>query len=457
MEESNFDPVVWEAWRRGRLKYKLRAHQQSKMYDFINQCPAMTIVLNCHRRFGKSYGLGVLAVERGFRYQKQTIKYGAPTFDQGQNIVRKAINKILEDCPPSMAPEYKYGKTWVFPSTKSELTVIGLNVEDGERLRGDALDLCVLDEVREVKKLDYIIKNIISYQFIGRTNPKLILATTPPKSLDHDFTQIYVPRAIQQNAYFKATVEDNKDWTAEDEELIVEELGILKDSPAWLREAMCRLDVCDEESLVVPEFVEEKNVAICQRPEWIQPVISVDLAYKDFSAALYGYVDFERQKLIIEDEVVVRNKNTKEIADIFSQKEKELWNNHKKKRKIDRFGDTTLQQRIDLEQLYRFYLREVEKYDVDEAIAAMRTSIGIGKIIINPKCKNLIFQLKNGLWNDRRTDFIRTDRAGHLDAVMALTYMNRTVDYRRDPNISALRSSSFDALQVDHYKEANDE
>lgn len=446
--------VIWELWNRGNLRYKMRPHQQSLVYDFVKNNANLEIVINLPRRTGKTYLAAALCIERCQSTPNQIVKFGAPTFDQAQNVVRKAINNILLDCPESMKPEYKYGKIWVWPNG-SELRAVGLNVENGERLRGDALDFCVLDEVREVKQLDYIVKNIIGLQFVGRKNPKLILMTTPPKSMDHDFTQIYVPKAIARGAYYTCTVDDNKDWTEEDEKLVCEELGITKGSPAYLRECMCRLDISDTTALVVPEW-DNKYVQEWKRPKYFYPSVAVDLAYADYSAFLYGYVDFEKTKIIIEDEIVVNNKNTKQLAELASKKEEDLWSTCIRYRDRERFGDCTLQQRHDLEDLYRYYIREVDKYDKDEAIASMRASIGNGKIIINPKCKNLIYQLQNGLWNDRRTDFLRTERAGHLDALMALVYMNRTISHE-NPSAEYNRNSQFNKLDEDWYQEANDE
>ena len=450
MEE---DVAKWELWKRGNLRYLMRPHQQRKIYDFITNSTNLLNVINAHRRIGKSFEGAALSLQRCQSLPNQIVKYGAPTFNQAKTIIRKQVNKILKDCPHSMIPEYKDGNKWVFPNG-SELTIVGLNVQDGDRLRGDAMDMCILDEVREVPQLDYIVKNVIGFQFVGRKNPKLILMTTPPKSRDHDFTQIYVPEAIKKGSYYVATVEDNKDWTEEDERLLVEELGVEKGSPAWLREAMCRLDIADTTHLVVPEF-NDKYVYEYKRPEVFLPTISMDLAYKDYSAALFCYLDFEKDKIIIEDEVVLRNVNTKDLTEALIKKEKDLWEKTGKLRYIDRLGDTTLQQRYDMLDIYRYSVREIAKYDKDEAIASMRTSMAKGKIVINPKCKNLIYQLQNGLWNEKRTDFVRSERAGHLDATMALVYLNRNIQ-KKNPFVSQ-EDSVFNQLQNNDFIGSNND
>jgi len=449
--------MTHELWCRATLRYITRRHQQRKIYDFVKDRPSKIVVLNCHRRLGKTFLLCLLCIERCLSKPDQIVKFGAPTFNQAQTIVRRAVNLILKQCPPSLMPEYKYGKIWQFPNG-SELTIIGLNVENGERLRGDAMDMCVLDEVREVKNLDYVIKDVISFQFSGREDPLLILASTPPKSQDHDFTQIYVPTAIKKGGYYIATVEDNKDWTEEDEKLLLEELGIgTKDSTTWLREAMCRLDVGFEEDLVVPEFDEELHVAIWERPKWFFPLITMDLGYQDHTAILLGYVDFEKQKLIVEHAEFVKNKNTKDLFELFTAAELRAFEGTNRAKEFDRYGDMDLAQRVDLEQLYNYHIEPVEKYDRDEAIASLRRALSLKKIVINPRCESLIYQLKNGIWNEKRTDFERGVKVGHLDSLMSLVYMNRMARWNLNPGPEYSRVDSYKQLDPDWFNEATQE
>lgn len=457
MTDLSHELLIYELWRRSSLRYITRRHQQRKIYDFIKSRPAKTIVLNCHRRLGKTFLLCLLCVERCLSKPDQIVKFGAPTFNQAQTVVRRAVNQILRMCPPSLMPEYKYGKVWQFPNG-SELTIIGLNVENGDRLRGDAMDMCVLDEVREVKNLNYIIKDVIAFQFSGREDPQLLLASTPPKSADHDFTQIYVPAAQREGGYYEATVEDNKDWTEEDDRLLLVDLNIgTKDSTTWLREAMCRLDVGHEADLVIPEFKEELHMIEWKQPDWFFPLISMDLGYQDHSAILLGYIDFAVQKLIIVDEEFVNNKNTKDLYDLFMAAEARTFNGTKREKELERFGDLTLAQRVDLEQLYGYHIESVEKYDKDEAIASLRRAFSLQKVVVHPRCRSLIYQLKNGIWNEKRTDFERGSKIGHLDSIMALVYMNRMARWNLNPGPEYSRVEALQQIEPNWYEEAHND
>jgi hypothetical protein len=73
------------------------------------------------------------------------------------------------------------------------------------------------------------------------------------------------------------------------------------------------------------------------------------------------------------------------------------------------------------------------KLDKETAISSLRTGIQSNKIEIWPNCKNLIHQLQNGTWNDRRTTFERSETTGHCDAIDALIYLYRHLKRRENP------------------------
>jgi hypothetical protein len=45
----------------------------------------------------------------------------------------------------------------------------------------------------------------------------------------------------------------------------------------------------------------------------------------------------------------------------------------------------------------------------------------------------LIFHLKNGIWKKGGKEFARSPDAGHYDAIDALKYMVRNINYTRNP------------------------
>ena len=55
------------------------------------------------------------------------------------------------------------------------------------------------------------------------------------------------------------------------------------------------------------------------------------------------------------------------------------------------------------------------------------------RIKIDPDCTYLVDCLKYGLWNEKRTEFLRSDSLGHLDALASLIYGVRIVDQSTNP------------------------
>ena len=454
------DKAVQEFWLRGDLTYKLRPDGQTVIHNFINQVLTADkaigvdfshIILNCHRRLGKSFELLLLLVMRCLQFPNQQCKYGAPTYLQVRDIVRPNLSTLLEDCPKELKPrragnEYFFkNPRWGDPDAESLLKLVGCNVGRGDRLRGQAADAIALDETREFENLQYTIGSVIVPQFAGRPDAWLIQASTPPKSMSHPFVQVYINRAKEAGKYLCIKGSENKDFGERDKRIILEEVGG-EDSAHYQREIECAL-ISDEEALIVPEFTGHYST-ICvpryERPTHFWPYVTMDSGWTDNSAILFGYVDFLAKLLIIESSIWVNYKSTGEIAALIRAEEKRLYpqkllEKMGKQFCVIRHGDLTNQQLDDLRRDHGMLFRPVEKYDRDAAIANFRTGVQEGKlrILINHQNAPLLHQLEHGIWNERRTDFERetADKMlGHCDALMALIYKWRMVrSWKRNP------------------------
>ncbi len=205
-----------------------------------------------------------------------------------------------------------------------------------------------------------------------------------------------------------------------------------KRSADWLREMECVL-ISNPEKLVVPEFLTAKATAVVseiKRPDSFYPLVCADGGYVDFFAVLFGYIDFLQQKLVVERELLLRRKNTGEIAEAIRKAEEEVFPG--KKNSIWRFGDLTPREIADLSQLYGLYFRPAEKHDRDSHLAVMRHGMAQSKIMIHQSCGGLIHQLECGV-RDERGNFARSESMGHLDAVAALSYLYRQAPWFSNP------------------------
>lgn len=446
-----------ELWLRGDLEHLLRPYGQHDIYQFVHywrsENPSVygPLVIEAHRRLGKSMCLLILAIEEALKAPGRKVRYGGPLASEVQQLVHDNLNDLMR-----LAPQYildnvidaKMEKIlisnprWAKGSRKSEISIFGINRDSIESVRGLGSDMVIVDEVGFLTDPGYAINDVLLYQLLGRRDAIMILSSTPPRSIAHPWCTEIVPKSEIEGRYIKRNAENNPFFTGLDRQAVLTQCGG-EDTTSWKREALCE-HCSDSEFVVVPEFSSRKKdiVQEWQKPPYCFQLVAGDFGFKDCSAILFSYIDFSKQKWIIEDEVVVHYKTTKELASMVNAKEEELcrWLDAKHEQprpllnQLRRIADATPQQLADFTNDYSLPFEAAEKYDRDAGIADLRTAFQNGKIILSSKCKCLIRQLEAGVFNTTRRDFERQIGEpadgllmGHLDAIAALSYGWRAV------------------------------
>lgn len=448
-----FQRTTWtdQAWRNGDLTWMLRPGGQVRFYEWVSRLPygSDPICALIHRRFGKSFVACALLVERCLQRPHQFTRFGAPTFKQVEDIVMPHLSMILSTCPEELRPQHRDDK-WIFrnpawdePGAQSEFQLVPCNYKKGEYLRGMACDEYALDEVRDIENLEYLVNDVLAPQFVGRDDPRGILITTMPKSLDHAFIQKVKPRAEAKGRYFLLSAADNPDWTEEDDRIVADGCGG-RETTSYRREVYCE-PVSDESALITPEaqrFKDELFVEGYQRPMYFCPYVVMDTGWVDFTAVLFCYVDFHNRKLVFEDEIVLHYRTLGEIAELVKAKEAELYGPHQPSRgpqgkplwtEVRRRADMT---ELDLQSMgrdHKLYFLPVEKYELYENVAKFRDRLLLRQVRVLPAAKQLRHQLLHGIYNEKRTNFLRSDTMGHWDAGIAACYANRMVRWEENP------------------------
>jgi hypothetical protein len=217
------------------------------------------------------------------------------------------------------------------------------------------------------------------------------------------------------------------------------------------REYFCE-DVIDSRLAVIPEFddaKEEALVAEYKRPHTFKVYGAMDPAFNDFTAYLLGYYDFVTANYVVEGELLFNQASTPEIAENIVNLEKEIFPNDKV---YVRYSDTSPQVICDLGRIHNLFFSPTRKDNKEAQVNYVRTIISENRLYINPRCKNLIRQLKTAIWNDQRTKFQRTETEGHFDLIDALIYLLRNIDIYTNPygeqNINA--NNKFVNFQPQH-------
>jgi len=155
---SNLLLAQQEAWHRGNLSWKFHAAQ--KLIDkTFKESESPLFVGNCSRQLGKSFWAVSKAVEQAIKKPMSQIRYGAAFHSDLVEFIIPAFEKVMEDCPPAIKGTFKKaGSTYVFPNG-SKIKLVGLD-KNPNSLRGNTLDLIILDECGFVANLDYIYKSV---------------------------------------------------------------------------------------------------------------------------------------------------------------------------------------------------------------------------------------------------------------------------------------------------------
>lgn len=433
---KNHKHIISQAWSRGLLRWKLDSNQQ-KVYDQIKAMGSGSFYFNKPRRIGGSYLECLMALEVCLSKPGAQVKYAAPTAKAVRKIITPNIRKIIEDCPKELAPRWStMEQDWIFPNG-SVLSVAGCDNGQYENLRGTEADAVFLDEVGFIDELKYVLSDVLMPQ-IQDTNGFIVLCSTPPRSPAHESFGIAMSHKETGN-YFHCTVWDNPRRTKEQHnqffKKMAEAQGIGVDeffaSTTFRREYLGEF-VTDEERSVVPEWNQALEKHVTQhlhKPTHSDKYVSIDPGWKDGMAAVFGYWNFRRAALVIEDEYLSFRKTAKEVAEAIKTKEFELWGNQKPYLRV---CDNDLQFIADLNSTGDIIVVPTKKDDKELQINNLREWLRARKIFINPRCKRLLTQLASTVWNKQRTSYER-NADGHGDLLDALVYLVRNVRREKNP------------------------
>lgn len=444
--EISRDQAIEALWRAGELSWKLTDVQKKIKHNIENDTNKISVVV-CARRLGKTYLLCTLALEQGLRQPNSIIKLIFPKQKDAKTNIRPLIRMITEDCPKDIKPEWKeQDKSFVFPNG-SVIQMAGSDNQNAESIRGGFAHLCIFDEVGFADDVKYIVRSILS-PTIKTTGGRIIMASTPSRSANHEFVTTYMLPYMSEGRVQIYTIYDNPQFSPG---LIAETIAEYPDGvedPDFQREYLCRLPDNSEKS-ILPSFTWKAQSEIVtdqfEIPPFCDKYVSLDIGGSDLTAVLFGYYDYLNATLVILDEIICDGStNTEILAEMIKEKEKTYWTNP-----IDKSVDPPFKRvadnnnailLTDLQKLHNLTFTKTKKDKREAAINALDVAILQRKIIIHPRCQTLLYHVKFAEWNNSRTDFKQLKdsptgkiRGGHADALAALIYMHRNVVKSHNP------------------------
>ncbi len=422
--------AIAETWYRGNLTYMLHAGQLLIKAD-LDKMTGQLFVGNCARQWGKDFLMTARACELAIKKPRARIKYGTPFLTDLAEFLLPIFERVLEDCPSDLRPKYKVqGSKWVFRNG-SEIKLVGLD-KNPNGLRGNTIDLIILSEAGFIRNLSSLYKNVIIPATTHRPDCKVIMISTPPTTPAHDFCD-FIHRATAEGSYAEYTIYSNPRVDAATIARLMKESGG-EHSTTWRREYLCQL-VTDADSQLIPEW-HEKFVVPAKRDEFFRfyhLYEGMDLGVKDFTLNIFGYYDFRRAVLVIEDEIKLNGPTltTQKLKDAIDVKEKALWPDRKPYRRISDNNNPQLIQ--DLAILHRMSFITTDKDTLEAMLNECRLMVAKGQIEVDPRCVQLIGCLKYGVWDSKKKKFAKSSAYGHFDALAALIYLVRNLDKVTNP------------------------
>lgn len=408
-EEEN---LRWEAWKRGVLDYRLRPEQRL-MKKLLYDVGRGLAVFNISRRLGKTTTCVTFADENA-RRMRQDIRYGTAFLTDLENFVGPIFEQVLSDCPSILRPRYfPSKKTWKYRNGSS-IRLVGVD-KNPNGLRGNAIDIMVLDESAFIKNLQYIYRSIIVPATMKRRF-RLVFPSTPPESPEHFWAKELIPRAKALGSYICLTIDAISDLSPAERKRILDEVGG-EGSTTARREFFCEI-IVDGERAVATSFRRGLHV------QGYEPMLCYWQAFGDTGGVRDKTVVLKAtwcprlQKKIIRKELVFDAKTPSPvIIESINQNFPGL------SLVLDASGQTLID--YSHEGLTAML---PQKDDFQAGVQMLNASFHKNEVLIHPDCEFLIRSLEGGLLNRARTDFQRTDELGHLDAIAALIYTLRMLD-----------------------------
>lgn len=443
------EEAIVQLWKQGKLFWKLKGKQRD-IYDHFTNTEEDISACLISRQFGKSFTLCLIAIELCILKPGAIVKYACPKQKMVERIIKPRVMEIIKDCPEDMKPEWKsQDKVWLFPNG-SEIQVAGTDNGHYDSLRGGSADLCIADEAGFMDELETVIYSVLS-PTTDTTGGKIFLASTPnDKDPNHDFHELFIHPLEAAGKLLKFTFEDSP--MVDDKK----RARIIKRYPGGIKNIKFRCEyLCEipnvSETNVIPEFVEYEDEIVKEVdiPDHCDFYTSMDLGFKDLTVALFGYYDYRNARLVVLDEYVINGPDLK--TDILDKNIK-----HKEELRFKNslglqdaylrvMDNNNLMLINELSTTYGLSFIPTAKHNKEQAVDSVRRWVEQGKLVIHPRCKNLIYHIKYAQWHYTRAgtstgkfkNLKGNDNVdllpSHADALDALIYMVRNIHTYRNP------------------------
>lgn len=445
--------VVNTLWQRGSLSWLLYKHQLPIYYKIREVLKSddpnlNSYVIDCARQFGKSFIMFLIAVENCLQIPNSTVVYVGPLKSQVNEIINgNTFNVIFGTCPQDLTPKYD-GTTLQFKNG-SRIRLAGTDNKNYSNLRGGAAHLVLLDEAGFMNDLEIGVLPTVE-PMTKTTGGKVIFASTPPDTLDHDYIQILRDHE-ENNLISTYTIWDDTSLTEQQLQKIINQCRG-KETTKFKREYECQR-IIETSVQVIPELTEflAKKLTIDTKYKednlfqyWKKYVV-IDTGIRDKTAAIFGHYNFHTKKVVMESMLDLQGSeyNTSRLAEMIKVRVSDLWPNIREDQIRYIADNNNLIVINDLNIIYKIPFIPTTKGRLDEMVQKVRDWIYDERILFAPDAMEILNCSRFAIWAKSRSEFSRSAKYGHYDALAALVYLIRNVEEYHNPIPDLLGYNSF--------------
>lgn len=461
------DDIKHALWNRGDLRYRLMKLQREALAH-LEKSSGITRLILCTRRWGKTDAACTWIIEQAIKNPGSVCRFIGPTKKHLRDFVKPAFERITKDSPIATCPKYD-SVNGLYRLPNGSVIILGScdTMDDANANVGTDCVAAVCDEFGLVRSdiAAHIIKSVLIPQFATKPDGRILVATSAPHTPAHYVAQELMPTCVRNGAFIMQTIDIVPHISDEMKKKIIDEAGGPK-STVVRREFYCEM-VTDDEFAVIPEFnsSSESSIVVESQPALrYDRYVSADFGFNDFTFVVFAHYDFDRAKVVIEDELVFQCKSSVQVGLTVIAKELELWcgatgimkaldnfdimtqyneaaefikvtakKYGRPKNLVKRIAETQPQMIADIQVGAGCTFVPVNKYDRQAQINKFRRIVLERRIEIHPRCVNLINHLKYAVWNSSKTGLDRVDGFGHFDGVPAAYYLTNHINYNRNP------------------------
>ena len=424
MDKDLVEQARYHLWRTGDLRYKLDS-LQIEIRETVNRISAKKVCILSSRQIGKSYLIMVLVIEYLIRNPGRIARIVCPTLKQANDIVNDNLARIILDAPPGFIERRRSDFRWQLENGSS-LRLGALERANVDSNRGGNASLVVYEEVGFVSGADFIYgaNSVLGPQLL-RSNGAELFVSSPSEDPDHPLHTAVLPECEALGTSFRYTVFDSPSITDEMIQEAARRCGGFE-TDAFKREYLAQI-IRPSSLMVVPGYDEKMHVQRYVLPVKVRWIVSIDWGgVRDKTVALlHGYDYLTNRDIIHAEQVWEPNTGTVEIV-----RGLKIWD---EQYTIEaHWADVPGQLQVDLANEHNYQVQLPQKSDWLASVNSLAVKFTQNLILIDPSCTFCMASFRAGMFNKTRTDFERSDRLGHCDAIAAAMYAVRMAD-RENP------------------------